>query len=185
MKKAGFVLILMLFLTGCSDTEKEIDRGMELRTRLLSGECSFDAEVTADYGDQMQTFSLGCRGDSKGDLTFTVTAPETISGISGSISEAGGKLTFDDAVLYYPLLADGSLSPISGPWVLLKTLRGGYLTSACMEDEYLRLTIDDSYAEDALKLDIWLDRENRPVSAQVLHNGRRILSLKVRNFEIR
>ena len=185
MKKAGFAIILLLFLAGCSNTSKEIDRGMELRTRLLSGSCSFDTEITADYGDMLHIFSLSCQADAQGELTFTVTEPETISGITGKISESGGKLTFDDAALYFPLMGDQEFSPVSAPWILLKTLRSGYLTSGCMEEDLVRLTIDDSYAQDALKLDIWLNDNNVPVNAQILQDGRRILSLKVRNFEIR
>lgn len=184
MLKAGFVLILMFFLTGCSDTTKEIDRGMELRTRLLSENCSFDTEITADYGESLEIFSLSCQSDAQGEVIFTVTEPETIQGITGKISERGGELTFDDTVLFFPLLAEETLSPISAPWILIKTLRSGYLTSACSEEELLRLTIDDSYDQGALKLNIWLDGENRPVIAHIFQEGKRILSLKITNFEI-
>lgn len=185
MLKAGFVLILMFFLAGCSDTTKEIDRGMELRTRLLSGECSFDAEITADYGESIEIFSLSCQADAQGGVSFTVAEPESIQGITGSISESGGELTFDDTVLFFPLLAEETLSPISAPWILIKTLRSGYLTSACSEEELLHLTIDDSYDQGALKLNIWLDGENRPVIAHIFQEEKRILSLKITNFEIR
>lgn len=40
----------------------------------------------------------------------------------------------------------------------MKTLRSGYITSAGMDGGRLRLTIDDSYEDDALHLDIWLGR---------------------------
>ena len=38
--------------------------------------------------------------------------------------------------------------------------------------------------EDALHLDIWLDPEDQPVQADILYDGRRILSLTVTDFEI-
>lgn len=185
MKKAGLLLFLVVFLTGCSGESKEIERGMALRARLLqASSCTFDAEITADYGDKIHTFSMACQTDEKGKLTFCVTAPETISGITGKLDEEGGKLTFDDVALHFDLLAEGLLSPVSAPWIFMKTLRSGYLTSAGMEEGQLRLSIDDSFEEDALHLDIWLDEQDIPVDADILYDGRRILSLKVRNFTI-
>ena len=73
---------------------------------------------------------------------------------------------------------------MSAPWIFLKTLRGGYLTSAGMEEELLRLTVDDSYEDDALQLDIWLDRRDVPLRGDILYDGKRILTLSVENFEI-
>ena len=52
------------------------------------------------------------------------------------------------------------------------------------EDGLLRVTIDDTYEEDALHLDIWLDAQNMPVRAEILYDGVRILSLEVEKFEI-
>ena len=184
MKKlAALVLVLMMF-TGCSGKQEELERAMTLRAKLLASECSFDAKITADYGDKLYVFAMSCQGDSRGNLTFTVTEPESIAGITGVISQDGGKLTFDDTALAFPLMADDQLTPVSAPWIFLKALRGGYLTSANTEEELLHLTIDDSYEEDALQLDIWLDVQNHPVQADILYDGRRILTVQVSNFTL-
>lgn len=184
-RAAALMLILLITLTGCSGMRNQIDRAMALRSKLLSGNgCSFTAQITADYGEKLHTFSMQCQGDTQGNLTFTVTEPESISGITGMVSLEGGKLTFDDVALEFPLLADDQVTPVSAPWILLKTLRGGYLTSANEEGELLRLTIDDSYEDDALQLDIWLNSQNQPVQADILYDGRRILSLTVTDFQI-
>jgi len=185
MKRACAALLCLFILTGCSATPKEVERGMALRRELLSAQgCSFDAAITADYGDKLHTFTMSCRGDNQGNLTFAVTEPETIAGITGEISDEGGKLTFDDTALHFELMADEQVTPVSAPWILLKTLRSGYLTSACEEDGLLRLTIDDSYEDDALRLDIWLNGEDKPLRAEILYDERRILSLEVTNFEV-
>ena len=127
---------------------------------------------------------MDCQADAQGDLSFEVSAPETISGITGRIDDTGGKLTFDETALYFNLLADGQLSPVSAPWVLVSALRGGYLTSAGMEDGLLRVSVNDSYEDDALHLDIWLDNSNAPVKAEILFRERKILSLDVKNFRM-
>ena len=185
MKRISAVCILFfLFLTGCAKSQDRIDRCMELRSQLLRSSCRFAVEITADYGDQLHTFTLQCTGNPEGDLTFAVVQPQSIAGITGNITGKGGFLTFDDVALHFDLLADDTVTPVSAPWILLRTLQGGYLTSAGEEDGLLRVTIDDSYEEDALQLDVWLDGQNIPVRGEILYDGRRILSLTVTDFII-
>lgn len=185
MKKTCVVFMLLLLLAGCSGGNKELERGMLLRSKILKAEqISFTADIAADYGDKLTLFSMDCRTDANGDMMFTVTAPETIAGITGRISQGAGKLTFDDTALNFELLTDDQLSPVSAPWILMKTLRSGYLTSAGMEEEQLRLTINDSYEDDALQLDIWLDEKEVPQCAEVCYDGRRILTVTVKEFQI-
>lgn len=185
MKKCAVFCLLLLVLSGCSAAPDEMEAGLQLRSRLLqASECTFSAAITADYGDQLHTFSMDCRADKHGDLGFTVTAPDTISGIQGQLSGEGGKLTFADTALYFDLLAEEQLSPICVPWILLKTLRSGYITSACREGETIRLSVEDSFEEDSLRLDIWLNAGGMPEHADILYGGRRILSVDVENFQI-
>lgn len=161
---------------------RELDCAMELRALLLSNSCSFQTEITADYGDKIHIFGMYCEADSQGNMGFSVTSPDSISGITGKLSDREGKLTFDDAALTFPLLTDDQISPVSSPYILISTLRGGYVRSAGMDGEYLLVTIDDSYEEDALQVDIWLDGENLPVRAEILYDGRRILSMEITDF---
>lgn len=182
MKRILSLLLAVLLLTGCKGADDEMDRAMALRSKMLARGVSFEAVITADYGDKLHSFSLACQTDAQGNLTFSVLQPEVIAGITGRLTAAGGKLTFDAAALAFPLLADGQLTPVAAPWILIKTLRSGYLTSCGGDGEYLRLAIDDSYEEDALHLDIWLGSEDLPVRGEVLWQGRRILSLEIKNF---
>lgn len=185
MKKFGLLISFLLVLTGCSNTSSEIERGMALRSKLQQADsCSFDAEITADYGDSLYTFAMSCQGNTKGDVAFSVTSPESIAGITGVIDDEGGKLTFEDVALQFDTMADDQVTPVVAPWIFLKTLRSGYLTSACTEEGQIRLTMDDSYEEDALQLDIWLTEDEIPIRAEILYDGRRILSLNVENFVI-
>lgn len=185
MKKAA-VLLLAFLLAGCSATKSDIDRAMTLRTNLLEAqECSFTSKITADYGDNVYSFAVHSEADHDGNLTFSVAEPESISGICGKISQEKGYLTFDSSALALPLLADDQVTPISAPWLFLKTLRSGYITSAGADGEYLRLSVDDSFADDPLHLDIWIDRENLPVHCEILYREHKILSLDVTNFQFR
>lgn len=184
MKRVLAIALVMVMFTGCFGNNEALQRAMELRADLLCHGCSFRVELTADYADAIYTFGMDCQGDSSGNLGFLVTAPETISGIQGKIASDTGMLTFRDTALEFPLMADGQISPVSGPYLLLKTLRGGYVRSVGQENELLRVTIDDSYEEDALQLDIWLDESNLPVRAEILYDGRRFLTMTVTDFQI-
>jgi hypothetical protein len=58
------------------------------------------------------------------------------------------------------------------------------MTSACREDGVIRLSMDDSYEKEALRLDIWLNEDQMPERAEILYDGKRILSMTVENFLI-
>ena len=144
--------------------------------------CSFRVDITADYLDSLLTFTLDCVVDAEGTLDFTVVSPKEIAGIRGKIQAGQGRLVFADTVLSVPLLAEGELSPLSGPWVLISTLRGGYMVSAGKEGELLRLSVNDSYAENALRLEVWLDTSMVPQNAEIYRQGRRALSMTIKDF---
>ena len=182
MKRILAILLVLCMLPGCASQGSELDRAMALRTKLLSKPVSFDARITADYGDSVHMFSLSCQADTQGNVTFTVTEPQSIRDITGTVSSGTGKLTFADKAIAFDLLADGQLSPLSAPWIFLKALRSGYMTSCGKEGEYLRLAVDDSYADDALHLDIWLGDGDVPLRAEILWQGSRVLSMDVGNF---
>jgi hypothetical protein len=143
-----------------------------------------DVSIIADYGDKLYSFVMACTFDHAGDMQFCVKEPQTIAGITGTIKMDGGFLTFDDQAVAFPLLADEQLTPVTAPWIFMKTLRGGYIRYAGQEGENLRVYIDDSYEEDSLQLDILLDAGQAPLQAEIIWQNRRILSLTIENFTI-
>ena len=185
MKRIVSILMLAIMLAGCGVNNDKLDKAMELRAKLLgSNGCSFQAVVTADYSDKTYTFSVDYEADGKGNTTFKVQQPESIAGITGSISAEGGKLTFDNKALAFKLLADGQVTPVSAGWLLVKTLRGGYVKACGMDGDRVQVSIDDSYQENALHLDIWLGEGDLPVYAEILYKNRRFLSMEIKSFQI-
>lgn len=182
MKKILVMICMFFVLTGCGEKNDSMENALSFRSSLNRSSCEFHARITADYGDTLYTFRLQCRYDSTGELTFSVTEPEEIAGICGSISSGSGKLQFDDVALSFALLADGQLSPVGGPWVMMKALHGGFLTSAGIDGEYTRVTLKDSYEDDAFTVDVWLDQEKLPTRAEILWGNRRILTIEIESF---
>lgn len=185
MSRFPVVLLLVLFLCGCTNGDSDFNRAMKLRDTVLKcSSCSLTADITADYGDATHKFKMTCNVDSNGNIVFEVIEPDTISGITGKISDDTGMLTFDEQALMFEMLADGQITPISAPWLMLRTLRSGYISACGQDEQKLRIQIDDSYYGDSLHADIWIDENNAPVRAEFVWKGKRIVSIDVADFLI-
>ena len=175
--------LLLVFLVGCSGADPDMEEALQFRSRCLAASAvTFEAEIRADYRTQVEEFSLACSVDREGAMTFRVLEPEDISGISGTVS-GDGEVAFDDAVLAFPLMAQGRLSPLSGPWVLLRAIRSGAIVSVAREGETLHLTVDDSYADNALTVDLWME-DGELKAAEIAWEGRRCLTMTVDDFSV-
>ena len=184
MKRWLAIIMLVFFLSGCSGENSSLEQVIVCRQKLTGGNgCCFDGYITADYGDRLYSFVLSCQMDSYGTVEFTVIAPESIKGITGIMEEEKGALTFDEHVLAFSMLADGYISPVSAPWLMIRSLRSGYIRGCGVEEEYIRATIDDTYEGEPIQLDVWFDESLLPTYVDYLWQGRRIISMQVKNFQ--
>lgn len=184
MKRLCCLLLCSLLLVGCGN-KSGFDRAMALRSSILKASgCRFDATITADYGGSLYVFSVECEAESTGKLAFRVIAPDSIAGITGTVDATGGNLTFDDQVLAFPILPDDVISPVSAPWLFMKTLSGGYLKACEETDNGLHLLINDSYAQEAIRVEVYTDSADRPIRADFFWQGSRILTLEIENFTV-
>jgi len=180
--KLAAVICILCLLCGCGSRSDSLKNGMNLRRQLLeSSGCSFHGTVTADYGEKIYVFEMDCKVDREGSLQFTVTSPDTIAGITGKIDSEGGAITFDDKVLAFQTLADGQVTPVTAPWLLIKTLRSGYIRDSVDTDDGFEVSIDDSYQDDALRLNITV-KNGVPASGEIFWQGRRVLTIAVEDF---
>lgn len=185
MKRLLAFIFVVLLLAGCEKSGSNLDRALLLRTQILNGNgCSFTALITADYGDKIHSFTMQCQTDPTNNMTFTVMKPTTIAGITGQISEAGGKLTFDDNALMFETLTDEQITPVAAPWILMRTLRSGYIKAAGSYQDGVQIQLNDSYKEKVLSLDVWTNNEGIPANAEIVWNGKRIMSLTIEDFKI-
>lgn len=182
MRKVMAVLMVLVLLSGCAGTEETQDRLLRLRQTLSEKESQFVANIHADFGETVYDFTLMCHFDTEGNMTFEVQLPQTISGVTGKVSAAGGALTFDDTSVAFSLLADGELTPVSAPWLMMKGLRGGYLAAWSSQGNRLVLTVDDSYENSPMQFRFVLDNEMSLLSGDILWDGRRILSVTAEDF---
>lgn len=185
MGKRLAVLLMVVLLWGCGATGDNggMDEALAFRAGLQgAGGCTFAGEITADYRDQVYTCAVTCTTDGAGNLTFCLTAPETIAGITGAVSAGSGTLTFDGTALAFSPLADGMVSPVAAPYVVAESWRQGYITAVGQTEDGLRLTVDTVWADSPLTVDTWLEK-NIPVFAEVCYNGQRVLTIHISDFQ--
>lgn len=185
MKRFIWLLALLVLLPGCGGTPEQERQAMELRGQCLAAQqVEFQAAVTADYGDTLESFTLECQADAGGTLRFRVREPESIRGIEGEISGQEGALRFDGELLAFPLMADDRLSPVSGPWLLLEALRSGVIAACAGEGELVHMTINDSFGDDPLTVELWAG-DGVVVAGEIGWRGRRMLSMQIEDFRMK
>lgn len=179
------ICTVISLLSGCSSAKKIDDEIMSLRESILSSNgVSFCAIITADYEDVLYTFELECLEDQQGNLSFTVKEPNSISGITGLISNNQYALTFDDKVLAFPPLADDQLTPVIAPYLFMKGVRSGYISACASEDDGYSIVIDDTFQETPMQLIVSMSGNGIPFYAEIIYANLRILSLDIENFTI-
>lgn len=185
MKRIIPILLSCFLLFGCGNAEELMDHLLAFRSVLMnSAGCEFEAEITADYQSEQCTFKMYCISDIDGNITFRVISPDSISGITGILSADSGRLTFDEQALLFSMLADGRISPVSGPWILMNALKSGYINSCGQAEGGYVLHIDDIFMKEAIEVQIHTNEEFIPKSADVCYKGNRILLINVKNFVI-
>ena len=179
------LVLVIVMLTGCGRKSSCVSEMMQLRQHISKGErITFEANVTADYGDRIYTFSLMCVADPGGSVDFSIESPDTIAGITGSVSEGVGKLTFDDTVLLFEPLTQGQLTPAIGPWLMFNAVLGGYVRSASKGKDGTEVTIDDVFKSESFQTVLTLNQEQLPICCEIIWNNRRILSIEINNFTV-
>ena len=174
--------LFLVFLLGCSGPDPAMEAALDLRSRCLASPAiRFRAEIRADYITGFEEFPLDCETSPDGAVSFRVGRPEEIADIFGTVRRDVGTVEFDGAVLAYPLMAQERLSPLSGPWVVMKAIRSGCIIAAGQEGELTRVTIDDSYADNALTVDVWLE-DGQVIQAEVAWEGLRCLVMTFDDF---
>ena len=182
MKKVMALLTAMLMIVGCSIKKDGQNDLLKLREGISGKQYAFLAIIHADFGENTNDFKLDCMFDTAGNMTFSIVAPDRISGITGKIHSSGGELTFDDKAVAFHLLADGNISPVCAPWLAMRGLRSGFISSWGSEDEGKVFTIDDTFEGLNINFRVLITRDLQVKSVEIYWEDRCILSIAVENF---
>ena len=189
MRKLLLCVPMMLLLAGC--TPAKVSQAEELALGLR-GEylemtaCSAHLSVTADYGQRVYDYEMDAVLEGE-ELTLTLTAPETVAGMTAHLSEGEGQLEYEGVWVETGTLDENGLTPLSAFSAMLEAARGGYITACSLEEEenLLRVDCGDPTASpgEGREVTLWFEPSTRNlVRGEVSVDGFRVILCECTDF---
>ena len=150
---------------------------------MQAGACSYQAEITADFGGNVESFTVFCNSLADGTTELTILKPESLEGLTATVTDKGGKITYDGMAVDFGLLADGSLAPAAAPALVVDCWTSEYIASAGMEENLYRVSYEKGFDDATLKVDTWFEN-HLPIYAEVCYNNTRILRMTITEFRL-
>ena len=178
--------MLGAILCACNGQENTdpAQQALAFRQNVMQNICSFEAEISADFGDTVCLFTLSCIHTPGNGTQMTITAPETLAGLTATASEEGAKLVFDGAEAAFGTLEGLGLSPMTAPELLAEAWEAGYIQYTGLEDGLLHVTYLCGYDEDEYRADTWF-QNGAPVRAELSCDGYMAVQIDVTDFNLR
>lgn len=182
MRRLTVLLLLpiALLFSACGRENGALSEAVAFRAALLeTGGCTFQAEVSADFGETVREFTLLCRAEADGTTDFTVLAPQSVEGITATVTQQGGQITYDGMAMAFGLLADGNVIPAAAPALAVNCWLSAYIVSADEGETVYRMEYDEK------ALTVTTHFENSvPFFAEVCYNQQRILKITISDFSL-
>ncbi len=175
-------LCLLLLCGGCGRKTEQAADIQEQYARVNTAQ--MEAEVTFHTAQEARSFTLRCDYTPE-ESTVTVTAPETVAGITATVSGEGLTIGYDGAVLSAG--SGGVPGPVNALPYLLRALGSGYLLEQgreTLEDtDCWRLTLDAALGDTPLTCTAWLEAETLlPRYAEIAMDGTVAVSVRLLAF---
>ena len=144
MRRLLLCVPMIILLAGCGPAK--VSRGEELAL-IIRGEYLEEApwtasvSVTADYGRRVYQYELEAAWDGA-ETVLTLSAPETVAGITARLKAGESLLEYDGTVLETGPLNGEGLTPLSAIPALLEAARSGYITAVSLDGRTGVLRVD-------------------------------------------
>lgn len=143
-KRLICVLMTTLLLAGCGRRGGNEGEELALTIRgeyLAMDGCAARAAVTADYGQRVYRYEMAV-AVSGGETLLTLSAPETVAGLTARMAGEENLLEFDGLSVETGPLDEDGLTPVSAIPALLEAARSGYITACALEEDGAVLRVD-------------------------------------------
>ena len=171
-----FALMIPLLLTGCGarrDAEnwKAFAEAVETAERI-----SFHAEITAHWETSSASFGADIAREG-GETLITLTAPETVSGITVRAKDGETAVEFDGVILSLDSGRNETLSPCGAPQRMLAALTHGAM-------EYSAASSASFAGPDGESVTLWRDETGALTGAEIARDGRKFLTLEITEWVV-
>ena len=185
------VPMISLLLAACGGAQGSEAEQLALLVRgeyLAMTSCSMEASITADYGQRVYQYELTARGEGE-EMALTLTAPETVAGITARVDGETGLLEYDGVSVETGPLDEEGLTPMSALPALLEAARSGYILSCSLEEreegELLRIDCGQSEGQPGTgtEVSLWFDPATYAlVRGEIAVDGFRVILCQCSNF---
>ena len=133
-------MMTLVLLTACGGTAAG-DPAEELALTIRGEYAALStwtaqAEITADYGQRVYEYAVAAEFDGA-QTRLTLTAPDTVAGLTAVLTENSGALEFDGLWVETGPLDPEGLTPAAALPALVETARTGYITACRLEEDGL------------------------------------------------
>ena len=178
-------LLAAVLLSGCAGTEMDGER-VRAHFDALSG-FNAQVEILSDLGESVVTYKMDYAYSRDGNDGFTITAPESLAGIGGTIAgseNAQFTLQYDGLSLDDAMPQRIGLTPADGLFCLTNDLRTAepaqIWTESASGTDFVVLRYESEDEDGTVAKQVWLaDGTLQPAYAELFANGSRVLTIKV------
>ena len=178
-------LLLCLLLPLCGGCGRRSSAAADIQeqySRIAAAQ--MEADVIFHTAQEDRSFTLQCAYTPQ-QSTVTVTAPETVCGVTATVSAEELTIAYDGAVLSAG--KGGGFGPVNSLPCLLRAVGSGYLTEEGRETlegvDCRRLTLDTAVGDAPLVCTVWIDAQTLlPRYAEFASGGEVIVSARMLAF---
>lgn len=182
-------MMTLLLLTACGSGGGNQTEELALTIRgeyLEAAGITAMVDITADYGQRVYQYTMEVAWTPE-ETAMTLTAPDTVAGITARVTGKDSRLEFDGLVLETGPLNEDGLTPVSAVPVLLEAVRSGYITACTLEEETGLLRLDCGDPEgtpgSGTETVLWLDTTTHTlVRSELLVDGFRAILCEWTDF---
>jgi hypothetical protein len=148
--------------------------------------CTAEMTITADYGQRVYQYQLTAEMTEE-ETTLTLTAPDTVSGMTAHVKNGDGQLEYDGMWVETGPLNEEGLTPVSAVPALLEAARSGYIRAWSLERDtgLLRLDCGDPEGKpgSGVETSLWFDTQTHALEkGEISSDGFRVISCEVTQF---
>ena len=173
-------LMMTLLLSGCGSA-KQTPQDFARWQQELTEESAirFSARITGEWTEGTTSFSADVVRTGE-ETAVTVTAPETIAGVTVRSRSGGDTLEYDGVILDLAPGVPDALSPCGAGGILLEALTRGNLLYMGAERDYVTAAVAAPGGE---TVTVWLAPDNIPVYAEITRGETGSLTISLDDWE--